>query len=802
MGKKQEFKEIKVVSSKVIEKNFLDLHWDKIMIFLLFLLPFLYFAQFLSPDTMIAGSDYVSERYALEKWTASQKTFPLWYPHIYGGLPVFASPIGMPLAPLTWLIYIIPPQVVLVLKFLVFFFLGGLGVFLYLKEIGLSKYATAIGAFTYQFMGNLATTPYAGHAGRAASVAIFPIILYFLHHALRTKKFSYFIILGLTIALAFYEGQFQINYYGLLFILAYLVYYLIAFRKDSTARDRVKIILYGLGTIVLFSLLMAVVWLPVLSGLGTVSRGIERGYEYSTSWAMPPLELVDLIVPSFSGILDNYWGSNPFKLHTEYFGLLTVLFALFVIIRFWKKPYIRFYAIAFVVVTLTAIGAATPFFRILYSLVPGFKLFRAPSLVFYLGSFSFIVLAAMGFDYVVVQKMLGVKKFFVTSFIALTILLLILLIAVASGRDLAGSKASIYENNSGQLTQGIILALLLFAAVLGTTWLGIKKKLNITVAAAIFIILTLISQVPLMARFLPRMPKPETAFAVDGAIQFLKNDPGVFRVLPLNYENHGRDNYLFYHGIQNAGGATPNPIQRYQEYIGAGTSVMFNPNNLIQFPKLLDILNVKYIVAPTMPDDLSRLPIDRQRYAAALKEYLSRFQLVFQGYDYSVYKNDRALPRAYIVPDFLIVTDNKGLQVLKTGSFDPEQAVVLEKNPVIQHPSVKLPIAEVKIAEYSADKVACETDCPNPGFLVLADNWHPDWQAFVDGQKTKLYRANYTFRAVELSAGKHTVIFVYKSFYFSLGIVITLTAMIIVIAIFLPRLLWWIVIKTGHYLKK
>ena len=81
--------------------NFVEIHWDKIIIILLLILPLIYFASFLNPDKMIAGSDYVIGAYPFEKWTAEQKEMPLWYPHVFAGIPVLGSPVGGPLSPLS-----------------------------------------------------------------------------------------------------------------------------------------------------------------------------------------------------------------------------------------------------------------------------------------------------------------------------------------------------------------------------------------------------------------------------------------------------------------------------------------------------------------------------------------------------------------------------------------------------------------------------------------------------------------------------------------------------------------------------
>jgi hypothetical protein len=91
------------------------------------------------------------------------------------------------------------------------------------------------------------------------------------------------------------------TYYALLFIIGYAIYYLISHGIENSKNDLIKVFGYGVITILLICLVMAAVWLPVLGGLKTVARGVERGYEYATSWALPPLELIDLIIPTFSG---------------------------------------------------------------------------------------------------------------------------------------------------------------------------------------------------------------------------------------------------------------------------------------------------------------------------------------------------------------------------------------------------------------------------------------------------------------------------------------------------------------------
>ncbi len=802
MGKKEKLKR---VSPKQIKPHFIDVHWEKIAIILFALLPLIYFAPFLNPDRMIAGSDYLIGGYPFEKWTAEQKEMPLWYPHVFSGIPVLGAPVGGPLAPLGQLRDILPPQVVLALIFMLFFFLAGLGMYLYLKEIGLSPYTAAVGAVIYQFIGNIATTPNAGHFSRAASAATFPLMIFFVHRGLCSKRLLYFILAAFVTVFAFYEGHFQVTYYGLLFILVYIIYYMIIHRKEYTRKDVLRIVGYGLCASAIICLLMAAVWLPVLGGLGTVARGVERGYEYSTSWAMPPSEIIDLVVPTYSGILGNYWGFNHFKIHLEYFGLLAIVFSLFTIFVYWKKAYVKFYAFAALIISLVAFGGHTPFFRIVYTIIPGFRLMRAPALIFYLVSFSFVVLGSISFENIFFrtraekEDSIFRKRFFIIAGIVLAIFVGTAFVCMGGqdsiiqsmqeslrpsfnvefGTRSAEAKLSNIRANFPEFINGLWRSIIFITGILVLIYVSLKKKIKPFIFAIVAIVITLIDQVPIMTKYLPSVLGPEVYYAADDAIQFIEKDKSLFRVFPSPWYEHAADLYLLYHNIQSAGGYIANPIQRYQEFIGAGTSVMFNPNNLIQYPKFLDMLNIKYVIAPTLPDDISLYNAQLQKVINEIKNYLSRFTLTFTGRKYSIYLNDSLLPRAYIVPDYFVLEESQILNIVKSHEFNPRHAVILEQDPQIPHPREQFPLVEANITHYSANRITCETQCSYSGFLVLADNWHPDWKVFVDGKESELYRANYTFRAVYLTPGQHEVVFAYISPYFNVGKIVSVIALLL-----------------------
>lgn len=68
----------------------------------------------------------------------------------------------------------------------------------------------------------------------------------------------------------------------------------------------------------------------------------------------------------------------------------------------------------------------------------------------------------------------------------------------------------------------------------------------------------------------------------------------------------------------------------------------------------------------------------------------------------------------------------------------------------------------MEMVDYQDDRVVIQISSTAPGLLVLNDNYYPAWRAFVDGKQTKIYLANFSFRAVPIPSGEHTVEFKYQ----------------------------------------
>ncbi len=820
-------------SFKVIGDKFSEATLNKIAIAILFILPLIYFAPFLSGSKMIAGSDWLLGA-PNASWAASYiksyHSIPMWRPHFFGGLPAISSPSGGPfgLTPLLRLIF--PIHITLTYSFVIYLFLAGLGTYLYLKELKMSTYVALLGGIIYMFAGNLMSTPYGGHPSRCGAAALFPLSLLFLHKGLSYKRLPYFLFAGAIVGFSFHETHFQMVYYSLIFAGFYTLFWLIWHRKKNGWKQNSKLIGFGALGIILMVGLVAVLWLPVYKTLSTGGRGITKGYEYATSWAMPTSELLDLLVPDFSGLLNNYWGGNYFKLHTEYLGILPLLLFGIAIIWRWKKDkFVRFFTGTTIVTVIFALGEHTPLYRIPYYLLPGIKKFRGPSMVFYLTAFGIAVLAALGIQALLEmqnakRKMKNEKGNLAIYLSAVFCAVAIFAIYCSVGRESVLSflkghfQPTLLANYGPGLTQqklqnlyqnypnfigGLGKALLLIAINSVLILLLFTKKLKLGIFTLIAISVLLLDTWSIEKKFLKDVPPPNKYYAADGVANFLKRDKSHYRVFPLYYE-HAQDSYLIYYNIYSLGGYVPNPLQRYQDLIGAGTSVMFTPPNLVKYRNILDILNAKYVIDVWIPEDLSQYDEKTQKKIENFKINFERrwninwedahkgLELAYKDrYGHAVYKNNTAFSRAWIAHEFEVLPKEQVIEELKKTDFNPRTTVLLEEKPGLEIRNPKSEIRNhegVRIVEYTANKIICEAILTSPGFLVLSENWHPDWKAYVDGKETKIYIADYTLRSVYLDKGKHTVEFVYKSRPFEMGAVISFLSFLLL----LGTIVFWV----------
>ena len=161
----------------------------------------------------------------------------------------------------------------------------------------------------------------------------------------------------------------------------------------------------------------------------------------------------------------------------------------------------------------------------------------------------------------------------------------------------------------------------------------------------------------------------------------------------------------------------------------------------------------------------------------------SAYRWLFEENHVSLYEDRTALPRAYVVLAAVVKPNNvEATRALLAPGFNLHKTVVLteegNRSSAVSYrapatssqltalpPAVQEGLQETPPVTWRTDtpeEIDIEATCPTAGYIVLSDNYTPDWQATVDGRSAPVLRANVVYRAVALPAGTHNVSFRYR----------------------------------------
>jgi uncharacterized membrane protein YfhO len=120
------------------------------------------------------------------------------------------------------------------------------------------------------------------------------------------------------------------------------------------------------------------------------------------------------------------------------------------------------------------------------------------------------------------------------------------------------------------------------------------------------------------------------------------------------------------------------------------------------------------------------------------------------------------------------VDEGEALDLVLSKRSNLRTEVVLDDETGFINKACYVPDTTPLIKQDTGNEVIISVDAPTVGWLVLSDTWYPGWKVFIDGERSKLYKANYAFKAVEVPPGNHEVIFEYNPVSIYIGGIITL----------------------------
>jgi hypothetical protein len=622
---------------------------------------------------------------------------------------------------------------------------------------------------------------YPGHLSILSTVAWLPLVFMGLEAFLRHKELKYALLSGIPLSIQVLAGHPQYVFYSTLAASLYFLFAILLRRELS----ELPYFVAGLALFLIFGLsLSGIQLLPTLE-LVRYSVREALSYEWVSAFSLPPEKIITLVVPDFFGNLVDapYWGKNYLWEMSIYLGVIPLCLAIVGLTLDRRKPAIVFALIA-AISLLLALGKYTPVLIVLYNYLPGFNLFRGLSKFAFIFGFACSILAGYGLMRLVDLARRGSPslRYYGYSFLAASLLLVLcgfglwfygqepwrsLIEFYARGPDryetLPPLTEAFFDSSRGAAARSLLKTGILLG-LLGGIWLlsGKIKRMSANFLVASIVALAVMDLWDFGARYLVTFDTREVY--MDKELKtFLKSDPEPFRIatplVPLL-------NVGLLEGIENVGGYDTIVLKTHSDFVNVSQGLPIDrPNIAMQIlatSPMLDLLNVKYYVLDS-----------------GLDSEHSDFERVFQNGSYYVYRSKNVLPRSFLVHDAWVVKEKASmLRTLSSPSFNPSAYAVVEESigDLPHNPNIRSPIP--KIRRYSLSEVLIEAHANEPGLLILSDVYYPGWKAFINGKETKVYRANYTMRAVFLPQGRHLVEFRYDPLSFKIGALISLTALV------------------------
>ena len=693
-----------------------------------------------------------------------------------------------------------------------FLFAYLLGFYILLRAFDFRQTLAALGSIMWAFSSYFLIIIAAGHLWKVMALAYLPPMIAGIVLAYRGRYLSGFIVTALFTAFEIKANHVQMTYYYLFIILFMVIAYLVKAVREKQLSGFMK----STGVVAAAAVIGIAINLSSLyhtwqyqkesmrgkselvkkNAANQTSSGLDR--DYITQWSYGIDETLTLLVPNAKGgatvplsknatamakadpqiqsmipqlydAIPQYFGTQPGTSGPVYVGAF-VLF-LFILGLFIVRGSMKWALLAATVLSvLLAWGhnfmGFTNFFL---DYIPMYAKFRTVASILVIAEFTIPLLAALALKKIVDEPEVLTKQMkFVYISLALTAGVA-LLIALFPGmmepfisdqeRQMITSIQGMDSNTANTILSNI--ATMREAMVSADAWRSViviligfallflykMKKLRAEYMVICMAVLCLVDMWQVDKRYLndemfvPKSERdmPHQATSTDLAI--MKDKSLDYRVLNLASNTFNENETSFFH--KSIGGYHPAKLRRYQEMIDAyiapemqaAMQAIAAKNGNMQevdgakvFP-VLNMLNTKYFILP------------------------------LQGGATMPLQNIYAQGNGWFVDKINYVADANA-EYAGVGKIDVRHEAVADKKfeSVLGKAQSNDSTAKVKLVKYEPNNLQYTIDSKNGGVVVFAEIYYPGWTATIDGQPAELGRVNYILRALNVKAGKHTVV--------------------------------------------
>ena len=677
---------------------------------------------------------------------------PLWNPMVGMGAPLLANYQSALLYPPTWIYFILAAiggmplmawgQALLVAAHLAW---AGWGMVMLLRALSVREAGRTIGGLAFSLSGYLVARAHFFSINSAVSWLPWILWATFELASGRKKNPRGLLKLSLLFALQWLAGHAQISWYTLLLATAWFFFWSVKAGRRSI-RD-----VAPLAIVFSFALMLSLgQLLPTAEYLANSRRAVTLDPAEAMAYSFWPWRLLTLVSPNLFGnpVHGDYWGFANFWEDAIYVGLLTALLtigALFSLNRPNDRRPLKLFLLGVIAVSfLLALGSWLPLFPWLFSNIPTFNLFQAPTRFTIWAVFALSFLSALTVDHW--RRPKGALLYWSRLAVAGAS-------AIVIGSAIAVAVKGAGEVNISETFFGAIATTGLFA--FGIAILNLlaptqkqSKSPGWTLAVCGLLACDLLfagwglnpgtsldfyrengsarssMKAELGRTYLPIADEYSLKFDVLFRFDDFQTDKAHLvreSLLP---------NTSLLSGIPSANNFDPLTTNRYQRWI----DTLEHANSDLK-DSLFSQMGIAYVerINSLDPLEFEFLPI-----TGSLRE--------------------RSVNCAVGVKN-----QDEAFGLLAANTLDLMKVVIIESDV-----SGDVPICgsaedgTVSLIDSTANRVSLRVEAPGGGWLVLSDTWYPGWRAFSNGEELAIYPANGTFRAVQLIPGQQQIEFVFQ----------------------------------------
>jgi Bacterial membrane protein YfhO len=712
---------------------------------------------------------------------------PLWNPYHFGGHPSAADPQSLLFTPTMLLFGWLVPEPSMQLFDVVVFahFLPGALAFVPLFRRRGWHLAGAVAAALIFMLGGSATARLQ-HTGMIFSYGFFPLAFLLLEEALDRRSYLYGLLFAVCAAMMVI-GRDQVAFLCALTLIALAAQRVwTAPRSLAYLRSRLGLLLF-MG--VVGGALLVVPIVLTMQFLATSTRP-SFGFGVAAMGSLPPESLATILFGNVFGSLRwtyDYWGPDWHSLSegtwtdraTNYLfvGTIPALLLLWHGIaggRLFAREF-RFFLVVGIAALFYALGRYTPGFEVIFDHIPGVNLYRRPA------DATFLINIALAFasGYLVHRYVTeGLPKWNRASlgrlWAALPLLALGLLVAAIASALAFAIKGGHMSPAVIEISVSLAAAALTIAVI--TRMSGVSRWREATA-----LVLVTLTGAELIGRHAASALNAEPA---ERYTVFTKLPPEQLQGLQILKrelaERHARGEYprveilglkgawqnaSMVLGIEDIIGYNPLRLADYERAIGPGENA--EDPNLRRFPtsfrgykcQLASLLGLDYVV---LDRPVEKLPRHFPRLTGA--------EVVYGTGRMWIYRLNTSVPRAYVAHHVTPVDSEAVLGLEELPEFNRETEALIDDESMALLKASYGPAGsardkakgEARIVSYQRNSIALEVENRENGVLVLHDIHYPGWEAWVDGERRPILRANLLFRGVEIGPGRHRVEFHFR----------------------------------------